>query len=143
MTRCSALRARKQCGSAMVEYALVLPLYLCLFIGIVNACLVMYMWNCTAYAARAATPLRGGARVHSKLRLHEYRFDEHCVQRGAGLRKHMRAGRRSFRTSTWTPNNSPGSTINVYVRFSFSTFIPLVRSQNLAVASSSQMTIIE
>jgi Flp pilus assembly protein TadG len=136
MTRCPASRATKQRGSAMVEYALVLPLYLCLFIGIVNACLVMYMWNCTAYAARAATRY---AAVHGSTAPYV------CTSTDLTniVYNAVPGMRRATVTSTWTPNNSPGSTINVYVRFSFSTFIPLVKSQNLAVASSSQMTIVE
>jgi Flp pilus assembly protein TadG len=120
----------------MVEYALVLPLYLCIFIGVVNASLVMYTWNATAYAARAATRY---AIVHGNTAVYVCTATDlqNLVYNSVpGLRK-------ATVTATWSPNNSPGSTINIYVKLTFSTFVPFIKSQSLALASSSQMTIIQ
>ena len=130
------VRRRTQGGSAAVEYALVLPLYLCILMGIVNGALVMYVWNCTAFAARAATRY---AVVHGSTA--NYTCTTTDIQNV--VYNSVPGMRKATVTVTWKPNNSPGSTINVYVKLSFSTFIPLIRSQSLALASSSQMTIIE
>jgi Flp pilus assembly protein TadG len=123
-------------GAAMVEYTLALPIYLCIFIGVVNAALVIYTWNATAYAARSATRY---AIVHGSTASYACTSTDlkNIVYNSLpGLRK-------ATVTTTWSPNNSPGSTINVNVKLTFSTFVPFIKSQTLALASSSQMTIVQ
>jgi Flp pilus assembly protein TadG len=138
MTRCPRQheKYKRQRGSAMVEYALVLPIYLCLLLGSINGALVMYLWNCTAYAARAATRY---ASVHGSTATYTCTSTDlqNLVYNSVpGMRK-------ATVTTTWTPNNSPGNTVTVNVKLTFSTFVPLIRSQSLAIASSSTMTILE
>jgi len=120
----------------MVEYALVIPIYLCLLVGAVNGALLMYLWNSTAYAARAATRY---ASVHGSTATYTCTSTDlqNLVYNSApGLRK-------ATVTITWTPNKSPGSSVNVNVKLTFSTFVPFIHSQSLAIASSSQLTILE
>jgi len=138
MTRCPVQSERytRQRGSAMVEYALVIPIYLCLLVGAVNGALLMYLWNSTAYAARAATRY---ASVHGSTATYTCTSTDlqNLVYNSApGLRK-------ATVTITWTPNKSPGSSVNVNVKLTFSTFVPFIHSQSLAIASSSQLTILE
>jgi len=46
-------------------------------------------------------------------------------------------------TTTWTPNNSPGSTVKVFVSMPVAVFVPLVSIKSVTVASSSQMIILQ
>ena len=99
---------------------LVLPLYLCIFIGVVNASLVIYTWNATAYAARSATRY---AIVHGSTASYACTATDlkNIVYNSLpGLRK-------ATVTTIWSPDNSPGSTINVNVKLSFATFVPFIK----------------
>jgi Flp pilus assembly protein TadG len=44
-------------------------------------------------------------------------------------------------TTTWTPNNSPGSVVQVQVQYSFQPIFPLIPKGALVMTSSSQMVI--
>lgn len=44
-------------------------------------------------------------------------------------------------TTTWIPNNSPGSVVQVQVQYSFQPIFPLVRKSALVMTSSSQVVI--
>ena len=44
-------------------------------------------------------------------------------------------------TTTWTPNNKPGSVVQVQVQYPFNFFFPFVSSSTLNIKSTSQMVI--
>jgi len=44
-------------------------------------------------------------------------------------------------TTTWSPNNAPGSTVNVKVQYSFHSIVPFVHINTFTLQSTSQMVI--
>jgi hypothetical protein len=44
-------------------------------------------------------------------------------------------------TTTWTPNNKPGSTVNVKVQYNYKFIFPLLPSSTVSMSSDSQMVI--
>jgi Flp pilus assembly protein TadG len=44
-------------------------------------------------------------------------------------------------TTTWTPNNNPGSTVQVKVQYSFQFILPFLPSGTINMTSTSQMVI--
>ena len=122
-------------GAASVEMALVSLLFYSMMFGVVYAAIVMFAWNSAAYAARQATRY---AMVHGAASGYACTSAQlqSMVRRSSGLQS-------ATVTTTWTPNNSPGSTVKVFVSMPVAVFVPLVSIKSVTVASSSQMIILQ
>jgi Flp pilus assembly protein TadG len=118
-----------------VEIALVLILFYAFLFGIVYASFLIFAWNNTAFAARGATRY---AMVHGASSGYACTASDiqALVRKTPGLQS-------ATVTTTWTPNNSAGSTIKVFVSLPVSVMVPLTTLKTITVASSSQMTIIQ
>ncbi len=137
MTPATPIGARNPAmrGSATVEMAFVLILLFAFAFGIVYGALVMFAWNNAAYAARVATRY---ASVHGSS------SGDACTSGQIQTLAQSTPGLHSATvTTTWTPNNTPGSTVKVYVSLPVAVFVPLVTTKSITVASSSQMVIIQ
>lgn len=128
-------RRAAQRGAGMVETALVLILFLSMVYGIVYAALIMFGWNNVAFAARQATRY---ASVHGSTSSYVCSSADiqTLVRKVAGLHS-------ATAITTWNPNNTPGSSVKVYVSVPSAVYVPLVSLKSVVVASSSQMTILQ
>jgi Flp pilus assembly protein TadG len=97
-----------------------------------NFAIAMYDYHLIDDAARSAARfaiVRGSASPVPATAADIQAFVDACGLKGATAK------------TTWTPNNAPGSTVAVEVRFDFQPIAPLVPSVVLPLASTAQMVI--
>ncbi|MGH9414062.1 MAG: TadE/TadG family type IV pilus assembly protein [Terriglobales bacterium] len=129
-------------GSALAEFALVLPPLLMLLLGIVQLGRAVYAYHFVAVAARKATryAIVRGASCSS--------FSSACPATAADIESFVRNLNPPAMTpadlsvtTVWNPSNAPGSTVTITVQYPFSLDIPFVPSATLPLQSTSQMVI--
>jgi len=123
-------------GQAATEFAMVLvPLLLFLF-GIVQMSRALYSYSFVSNAARDATRYASvnGSKSQSPVA-------------GSDVTTFVKNESNAIDTSqltvntTWSPNNDPGSTVNVAVTYNFALSIPFFGQVTLPLSSTSQMVI--
>jgi Flp pilus assembly protein TadG len=121
-------------GQAIVELALCVTLFFLLFFGVMDVAFKIYNYHFVDYAARAATRyaiVRG-----SSSPMPASATDIQAFVFALGLdRKAVSV------TTTWIPDNAPGSLVRVEVKYDLQSLVPFVSSTTVALASSSQMVI--
>ena len=123
---------RGERGAELAEMALMLPLALTLIFGIIEGGRAIHAYNNVAYVAREATRyaiVRGAA-------------SETQVATTADIANHAqsRSGVSPLTvTTTWTPDNKPGSVVQVKVEYNYAPVLPVLRT--LKLSSTSRMVI--
>jgi Flp pilus assembly protein TadG len=131
-----AWRRKGERGSVLVEAAISIVLLVTLMTGAVEACQLLYDDLWISNLARAATRyamVRGSAsgRAVAASDITTY------VQAHAGGLKTANL----TATTTWAPNNSPGSTVTIKLQYTFHGYVPFVPVTTVALQSTSQMVI--
>ena len=119
-----------------VEFAFCATALLMLLFALVNFSLVVYAYNFVSYAAREGTryaavhgssnPSPAGTTDITNLITHE----------AYGLN-----GKNLKVTTTWSPDNKPGSTVDVQVQYTFNFMVPFIALKPVNLTSNSQMMI--
>jgi Flp pilus assembly protein TadG len=123
-------------GHSYVEFSIsAVPLLLFLF-GIINFSLGVYAYNFTSYAAREATryaAVRGSASPTPAATTDVKNF---VLAEAHGLdSSNLKV------TTTWSPNNNPGSVVQVQVQYKFIFNMFLVKLPAMNFSGTSQMVI--
>jgi Flp pilus assembly protein TadG len=128
---------RRQQGLATVEFAIVGAVFILLLIAIMQLGLVIYFDNHVTQVARDAAryaALHGSAAptpaTAASVQAYVMTHSDGLVDT-ADLTV----------TTTWIPNNNPGSVVQVQVQYPFPVTIPFVPADVLTLESTSQMTI--
>ncbi|HEY2105137.1 MAG TPA: TadE family protein [Candidatus Binataceae bacterium] len=129
-------KCRRQRAQAMVEFAMVLLVTLTLIFGIIQASLALYAYSFVSYAARSAARYAMVRGSHSSAPATTSSVQTY-VQ---GLAIAINTSSLTVTTS-WNPNNNPGSTVSVSVSYVFAPLAPLVWSSSLTMASTAQALI--
>lgn len=131
----SARRLRRSGGNAIVETALCLLLFLTIFIGIMEFAMGVFTYNFVSYAAREGTryaatrgSLSGAPATADSVRT---RVRSQVVALDPSL---------LAVATTWNPNNIPGNTVTVDVRYPITPLVGFVLG-NITVGATSTMTI--
>jgi len=125
-----------QRGSTLVEFSLILPLLLLFTFGVVDFGRGIWIYNTLAQAAREGTRyaiVRGGMNPNPATT-----SDIQTVV------KNQATGIDPTKltvTTSWLPDNKPGSTVKVKVQYNFSPVTQLFGVSTIALSSTSQMTI--
>lgn len=123
-------------GQTLVEFAMVASVFLLLLFGIIQMARAVYSYNFVSYAARDATRY---AIVHGSKSL--------SPAASSDVKNFVVNEANGFDTSqftvttTWNPDNNPGSSVNVVVTYNFSLSIPFFGNVTLPLTSTSQMVI--
>ena len=127
-------KRRGERGSAMVESALSLTVFLMLLFATIDFGRMVFAYNFVSYAAREATRyavVRGTKTPTDATGLTTF------VKNGAvGLDPSAITV-----TPTWTPDHTPGSTVQVNVRYSFQPIAPYMPTGPITLSSTSKMLI--
>lgn len=124
---------RKRIGQSMLEFAIVILVALVLIFGIIQASLALYAYNFVSYAARSAVRY---AMVHgsqSGSPATASTIQSYAKGLASGLDPHSLTV-----TTTWNPNNNPGSTVTVKVTYEFRAPIPFIWTRVLILSSTAQ-----
>ena len=133
---------RREAGAAMAEFALIAPLLLMLLLGVVGLGWALYTYNFVADAASQAVryAIVRGADCNS--------WGSACPASAADIQDYVQSlvpaainAADVTATTTWTPDNSPGSNVKVTVTYSFTLSIPLMPDAVLPMQSAAQMVI--
>ena len=122
----------------MVEYALVLSLYFMIIFGFVQFCLVLFCFNNATYASRIAVRY---AVVHGSSATYT------CTATDISniitpLLWAAPSGGVTILT-TWSPNNTPGSTVSIKVVIQYIPKLPFFPSKIFTVGTTGYGTILE
>jgi len=131
-----APKRRRDRGVAVLEAALTLMLFLTLVFGIVGMGWAVYVYNQVSELAREGTRYAIVHGAASQTPATSTDIKNFVVSRSSGLNPSGLTV-----TSTWTPNNYPGSVVKVQVQYSLSPLVPLIPQQVLTLQSTSQMVI--
>jgi Flp pilus assembly protein TadG len=124
-------------GQAMAEFALVLTPCLALFFGIINFALALYCYDFVCYSAQQAVRY---ATVHGST--------APTVVSAADVQTYVNtlvAGVLNTSsltvTTTWSPDNKPGSVVTVAVSYNFPPLTSIVSSVTIPLTSTAAMVI--
>jgi Flp pilus assembly protein TadG len=127
---------RRQKGSAMVESALTFLVFMVLLLGILDFGRMVWSYTLISYAAREATRyamVRGTGTSHTAS---SDQIKAIVTSQAPGL------GLDTSNTAvTFTPDQSPGSTVKVAVTYNFTPLVPYIPSGTVTLKSTSQMMI--
>jgi len=129
-------RRISQSGSAIVEFALVVPLYFMIIFGLIVLGMVFTGYCSAQYASQKAVRY---AIVHGA------ESSSPCTSAtiSAYVKPFLWGGQNSSSvTTTWNPNNGAGSTVTVIVKLTYKTGIPFSTLSRVKVGVSSQGTIL-
>jgi Flp pilus assembly protein TadG len=127
---------RQQGAQSMVEFAMILLVTLTLIFGIIQASLALYAYSFVSYGARCGARyamVRGSkspspatnSTVQSYVQGLAYPLDTSSLTV----------------TTTWNPDNNPGSTVTVQVTYIFRPIASFVWSTNITMSSKAQALI--
>jgi len=131
-----ALR-RQHPAQAMAEFALVLTPCLTLFFGVINFALALYSYDFVCYSAQQAVryaTVHGSTAttVASSTDVHNY---VNALVVGVLKTSAMTV------TTTWAPDNKPGSIVTVVVSYNFPPLTNLVSSVTIPLTRTAAMVI--
>jgi Flp pilus assembly protein TadG len=128
-------------GSEMVEFALVLSILFMFLFGIMDLSRALYAYHFVANAAREGTryAMVRGATCKS--------YPTACPASANDVQSYLKkvpAGIDSSAltvTTTWTPDNEPGDTVQVQVQYNFRFILPFLPKSSVLMTSTSQTVI--
>jgi Flp pilus assembly protein TadG len=137
----TARSACRERGSAVVEFAAALTVLFMFLFAIMDLSRALYSYHFIADAAREGTryAMVRGSQCTS--------YTTACPASATDIQTYLKnvpAGINPSSmtvTTTWTPNNQPGSVVQVQVQYSFQPIFPLIPKGALVMASSSKVVI--
>ena len=133
----SAIKAASA-GQASAEFAMTAILYLTVIFGIIDYGRVLYAYNSVAYSAREASRYASVRGSTSKSPATASNVTTIVQNNIVGL---STSNNELAVTTSWSPNNKPGSTVQVKVVYTMSHLIPFWTSISLPLTSTSKMVI--
>lgn len=134
--RISSRRRRRQRGNTILESGLCFLGFMMLSFGLIEFSLAVYAYNFCSYAARDASRWAAVHGAHS---------GDPCD--GDDVRSFVRneavalVSNNIQVSTTWSPNNHPGSEVQVQVSYVVNPIVNLVMREPLSVSSTSRMLI--
>jgi len=121
----------------MLEMAVVLPTFFLFLFGIFNFAIVLFGYSNATYACRA------GARYASLHSTSSLAPSSSAIVQGIVTPYLVAAPSGGVTvTTTWSPGNTVGSTVTVFVKIVYPIGVPLWSMQQISVGSTAQRTII-
>ena len=133
-THPSRTRARR--GNALVEGALVMTAFMMILFGIMDFARAIFVYNTTQFAAREGAryaSVRGSASGDTAT-------SDTVRDYALGLMAGVPTSDVTV-TTTWTPNNTPGSYVTVAVNATFTPITPYMRSGTWNLSGTSKLMI--
>ena len=123
-------------GQGMVEFAFSITAFLFLVMGTIDSARVIYAHNFVSYAAREATRY---AAVHGSLAVKPAAASD--ITTLVKSEVHGMDPSAVVVTTTWTPDNKPGSVVKVQVKYTWNFATMFYNFAPLTLSATSQMVI--
>jgi Flp pilus assembly protein TadG len=133
--------SKRERGSALVEFAAVFTVLFTFLFAIMDLSRALYTYHFVADAAREGTRyamVRGSTCTS---------WTTACPAAASDIQTYLKSVPAGINpasltaTTTWTPNNSPGSVVQVQVQYSFQPIFPFIPKTALVMTSTSQVVI--
>jgi Flp pilus assembly protein TadG len=128
-------RRRTQRGSGLVEGALCFSAFLFIAFGVMEFAMAVYAYNFCAYAAEDAARWASTRGANYPTPATATSIQNHVTSQAVALPNTMTV------TTTWTPNNNPGATVQVTVAYNIVPLTGVTISSNFLVSKTAQMLI--
>jgi Flp pilus assembly protein TadG len=129
---------KRRRGSTMIESTLVATVYLLLLVAIMECGRLGFAYNSVSFAAHRAAryaSLRGASSGHPA--------STADVAAEAGALLVALDSANVTVTTTWTPDNRPGSTVQVTVSYGFRTLLVPMSAGLMMLATTSRQTVLQ
>jgi Flp pilus assembly protein TadG len=129
----SAARSKARRGSTLVESAIVAAVFLLLLAGIMEFGRLGFAYNAVSFAAQRAAryaAVRGSGSGHPA--------SAADIQTAAKTYTAALDNTKVTVTTTWTPDNHPGSTVQVKVSYAFATVLVPLSASTLTVHTTTR-----
>ena len=123
-------------GQATVEFAMTAVVFFLLTFGVLNFSMAIYAYNLVSYAAREGSryaSVRGSSAPSPAAASDVASFVK-------GETSGLNPANMTVSTS-WNPDNNPGSFVRVEVQYQFSFMMPFLSLPQVSMASASQLVI--
>ena len=127
---------RHKRGQSMVEFSIIGASALILIFGMMNCAIGVYDYNFVSFAAREATRYAAVHGSSSASAATSGDISDFVIAQSKGLN-----GSKIAVSTSWSPDNSPGSTVRVQVSYPFTVAIPFMNGNTLNFSSTSQLII--
>jgi Flp pilus assembly protein TadG len=127
-------KRRGERGSTILEGALCLTVFLMIVFGTIDFGRMVFAYNFVSYAAREATryaAVHGTAHAVTNDDITTFVTREAIALDSSAMTV----------TTSWTPDHSAGSTVQVRIQYSFTPLLPYVPSGTVRLSSTSKMLI--
>jgi len=132
---------KDECGSGLVEYAVIVVLFMSMLLGIADFSRALYAYHFVSSQAREAAryAMVRGCSIPST---HCKRASDSDIQTFV---KNVPSGidpaKVTVPATSWTPDRKPGSVVSVEVDYAFNFIFPFVSKSTLNFKSTSQMVV--
>lgn len=133
---------KSECGSGLVEYAVIVILFMSMLLGIADFSRALYAYHFVSSQAREAARyamVRGCSTISTHCPTAATASDIQTFVKNVPLG--IDSGKVTVPTPTWTPDHKPGSVVSVEVDYAFNFMFPFVSNSTLNFKSTSQMVI--
>ncbi len=136
--RCHPLihRSQNQRGSALVEGALTITVFMMVLFGILDLCRMVWWYNGMSNLAREGTryaAVRGSTSLSPAT--------ASTVTAAVAAQAVGYTSSDLTVTTTWSPDNKPASVVNVQVSYPFTPLVPYIPTGVISLKSTSKLTI--
>jgi len=128
-------RHNSQRGSGLVEGALCFSAFLFITFGVIEFAMAIFAYNFCSYAAQDAARWASTRGANYPVPATASDIQTHVVNQAVGLANTVQV------TTLWSPDNKPGGTVQVTVRYSLIPLTGVTLHSNLELSSSAQMVI--
>jgi len=136
MRKSEDINWRHKRGQSMVEFSIIAASALILIFGMMNCAIGVYDYNFVSFAAREATRYAAVHGSSSASAASSGDISNFVIAQSKGLN-----GSKIAVSTSWIPDNSPGSTVRVQVSYPFAVAIPFMNANTLNFSSTSQLII--
>src|ERR1051325_975402 len=123
-------RRRQERGSGLVEGALCFSAFLFITFGVIEFAMAIYAYNFCSYAAQDAARWVSTRGANYPVPATGDDVQNYVSSRAVGLTNGVHV------TTTWSPDNKPGSTVSVSVQYSVIPLAGVVLHSNLQIGST-------
>jgi Flp pilus assembly protein TadG len=133
---------KSECGSGLVEYAVIIILFMTMLLGIADFSRALYAYHFVSSQAREAARyamVRGCSTISAHCPTAATASDIRTFVKNVPLG--IDASKVTVPDATWTPDHKPGSVVSVEVDYAFTFIFPFVSTSTLNFKSTSKMVI--
>lgn len=127
--------AKPERGNGMVESALCFSAFLLIVFGVMEFALAVYAYNFCSYASQDAARWASARGANYPAPVSSSDVQTYVRNQAVALPNSVNV------TTGWNPNNSPGSTVQVTVSYSFVPLAGVTLHSNLQLSSTAIMVI--